>query len=69
MKRKNKYVIRSDISEKKFREIIWYFSVDLNAVQISELVGISRQSVNKYLTTIRYRIVEHGQQESALLVE
>ena len=29
MKVKNKYVIRSRISEKKFREIIKYFSIDL----------------------------------------
>jgi len=34
MKVKNKYVNRSRISEKKFREIIKYFSLDLNAVQI-----------------------------------
>jgi len=46
MKRKNKYVACSRISEKKFREIIRYFAVDLNAIQISELTGLSRQSTN-----------------------
>ena len=51
MKVKNKYVNRSRISEKKFREIIKYFSLDLNAVQIKELTGLSRQTINKYLTT------------------
>ncbi|CAC9960102.1 hypothetical protein BHECKSOX_61, partial [Bathymodiolus heckerae thiotrophic gill symbiont] len=46
MKVKNKYVNRSRISEKKFREIIKYFSLDLNAVQIKELTGLSRQTIN-----------------------
>ena len=26
---KNKYIVRSRISEKKFREILWYFSSDI----------------------------------------
>jgi transposase-like protein len=68
MKRKNKYVVRSRISERKLREIVRYFSVDLNAVQIAELSGLSRQSINKYLAAIRYRITEHCQQEAGQLV-
>jgi transposase-like protein len=68
MKKKNKYVNRSRVSEKKFREIIKYFSVDLNAVQIAELTGLSRQSINQYLTAIRWRIVGICQRESAPLV-
>ena len=68
MKVKNKYVIRSRISEKKFREIIKYFSIDLNAVQIKELTGLSRQTINKYLTAIRLRIVELSQLQSVPLV-
>jgi transposase len=58
MKIKNKYVIRSRISETKFREIIKYFSLYLNAVQISKLTNLSRQSINKYLTAIRVRILK-----------
>jgi transposase len=68
MKVKNKYVIRSRISEKKFREIINYFSIDLNTVQIKELTGLSRQTINKYLTAIRLRIVELFQLQSVPLV-
>ncbi len=68
MKVKNKYVNRSRISEKKFREIIKYFSLDLNAVQIKELTGLSRQTINKYLTAIRLRIVELSILQSAPLV-
>ena len=66
--KKNKYVNRSRISEKKFREIIKYFSLDLNAVQIKELTGLSRQTINKYLTAIRLRIVELSILQSAPLV-
>ena len=52
----SKYLYRSRISEAKFRQIIRLFSVDLNASQISELTGISRNSINKILTALRVRI-------------
>ena len=58
MKVKNKYVIRSRISEAKFRQIILLFSEDLSATQISHLTGLSRQTINKYLTAIRLRILD-----------
>ena len=57
MSMKNKHVIRSHIPEKKFREIIYLFSEDLSATQISHLTGLSRQTINKYLTAIRLRIL------------
>jgi len=53
----NKYYKRSRISEKKFREIIRYFSADLSAEKISYFTGISRVSVNKILMKLRERIV------------
>ena len=56
---KNKYVIRFHISEKKFREVIYLFSEDLSATQISHLTKISRPSINKYLAAIRSRIYEY----------
>ena len=58
MKVKNKYVIRSRISEAKFRQIILLFSEDLSATQISHLTHLSRQTINKYLTAIRLRILK-----------
>ena len=61
---KNKYVIRSRISEHKFRKIIKYFSLDLNAVQIQTLTGLSRESINKYLMAIRLRFVELSKLQS-----
>ena len=33
---KNKYIVRSRISEKNFREILWYFSSDIEAIRIAE---------------------------------
>mgnify|MGYP001584205214 CR=1 FL=1 len=65
---KNKYVIRSRISEKKFRQIIKLFSEDLSATQISHLTELSRQSINKYLMAIRLRFVELSKLQSAPLV-
>jgi len=66
MPMKNKYVIHSHISEKKFRKIIHLFSEDLSATQISHLTKISRPSINKYLTAIRFRIFEYCQDQSPL---
>ena len=68
MTMKNKYVIHSRISEKKFRELIRYYSVDLNATQIAKLTGFSRQTINTYLTAIRLRIVADCHQELAPFV-
>ena len=54
----NKYVIRSRISEAKFRQIILLFSENLSATQISHLIGLIRQTINKYLTAVRLRILK-----------
>jgi len=61
MQMKNKYVIHSNIFENKFIEMIHLFSEDLNVTQISNLTKISRPSINKYLTAVRFRIFEYHQ--------
>ena len=43
---KNKYIVRSRISEKKFRKILWYFSADIEAVKIAEFTDISEKTIN-----------------------
>ena len=53
---KNKYIVRSRISEKKFREILKYFAEDIEATKMSNLTGISRISINKILKSIRILI-------------
>ena len=68
MKVKNKYVNRSRISEAKFRQIILLFSENLSATQISHLTHLSRQTINKYLTAIRIRILELSLLQSDSLV-
>lgn len=67
MKGKNKYVNGARISTPEFRALLRCFSLDLNAVQIHKITGLSRQTVNKYLNAIRLRIVEVSQRQSALL--
>ena len=62
----NRYVKRSRISEKKFRQLIKLFSLDLDAVQISELSHLNRNTVNRYLAAIRTRIAEFCELESPL---
>lgn len=61
---RNKYVNRSKISEAKFRELIKFFSLDLTAIQIAELTGLNRNTVNRYLTEIRKKITRYSQAKS-----
>ena len=61
---KNKYFIRSRISEAKFRQIIKLFSADLTAHQISLFSRVSRMCVNRILKQVRIRIAEECEKES-----
>ena len=58
MKRKNRYFIRSRISERKFREIIRLFVADLTAVQIAFITKTNRNTVNNILRKIRKKIAK-----------
>lgn len=57
---RNKYVNRAKISEAKFRELVRFFSIDLTAIQITELTGLNRNTVNRYLTEIRKKITHYS---------
>ena len=61
---KNKYIIRSRISEKKFRELLRLFCLNIEAKQTAIITGISRPTVNKIFDKIRGRIVEYCEQDS-----
>ena len=61
---RNKYIFHSKISEKKFREILRYFSVDIEASKIAQLVGVSRPTINRILKALRQRIAEMCESES-----
>ncbi|MBT9449514.1 IS1595 family transposase [Akkermansia glycaniphila] len=61
---KNKYVFRSHISERQFRDIIRYFSIDVEASKIALLTGISTNSVSKMLKAVRLRLFKICEQEA-----
>src|SRR6266704_4592185 len=64
MKPLNKYSRRSRIREAKLRQLLKLFSVDLDATQAAYLTGLNRNTINRYFSLIRERIVEHCNQES-----
>jgi len=55
---KNKYIIRSRISEKKFRQIMHFFCHDIEAKKVAEMTHVSRPTINKIFDKIRERIAE-----------
>lgn len=61
---KNKYANRSKISEAKIRQIVKLFSLDLDASQITQITGLNRNTVNRYLAEIRKRIAQFCEQQS-----
>ena len=63
---RNKYINRSRITEAKFRSLVKYFSLDLDAHRIASLVGLNRNTVNRYLRLLRERIAEYCEREFPL---
>ena len=63
---RNKYAKRSRISEKKFRQLVQLFSLDLDAVHISEISHLNRNTINRYLDAMRNRIADFCELESPL---
>jgi transposase len=64
MTRQNPYFKRSRITMAKFRAILKYFSLDIEATKIAILTGLNRNTVNKYLLLIRKRIGDECERES-----
>jgi len=64
MTSKNKYANRSKISEPKFRELVRLFALNLEATQIAKIVGLNRNTVNRFLCAIRQRLAEFCDQQS-----
>ena len=61
---KNKYIHRTRISEAKFREIIRYFALDIEANKIAEITHVSRPCINRILKAVRQRIAEFCEADS-----
>ena len=66
---KNRYVKNAKISEAKFRQLLRYFALDLDAGQIAELSHLSRNTVNRYLKEIRTKIAEYCEEISPVAGE
>ena len=66
IKGKNRYLSRAHISERKFREIVKSFSLDITATKTAGLTGVSRQTINKIYKKIRERIKQICDEEFPL---
>ena len=64
MTTKNRYANRSKISERKIRQIVKMFLVDLDASQITKISNLNRNTINRYLTAIQRRIAEYCERKS-----
>jgi len=66
MEPKNKYIINAKISERKFREIVKFFVLDLTATQTSEITNVNRNTINRLYSAIRRRIAEYSENTSPM---
>ncbi|MBA2494646.1 MAG: IS1595 family transposase [Acidobacteria bacterium] len=64
MQQLNRYYRRSKISERKMRQIIKYFALDLTASKTAEVVAVTRPSVSRIFVKIRRRIAEEAERAS-----
>jgi transposase-like protein len=58
MEQQNRYYRRSRISEKKFRQLLRYFALDLTASKAAELTKLNRKTVNSIFQKIRLRLAQ-----------
>jgi transposase-like protein len=66
MEQLNRYYRCSKISERKTRQIISSFALDLTAAKTAELVGLTRKSVNQIYLKMRRRVAEEAERASPL---
>ena len=64
MSRKNPYQKFGKINERKFREILRYFALDLTASDTARLTGISLRSINSIFIKIRHRLAEECEKQT-----
>ncbi len=64
MQQLNRYYRRSKISQRKMRQIIKYFSLDLTASKTAEVVAVTRPSVSRIFVKIRQRIAQECERAS-----
>ena len=64
MKQLNRYYRYAKISERKTRQIIKFFALDLTAHKTSQVCKLTRKSVNQIYLKIRQRIAEEAERAS-----
>jgi transposase-like protein len=64
MKQLNRYYRFAKISERKTRQIVKYFALDLTAQKTAVLTNLTRKSVNEIYLKIRNRVAEEAQRAS-----
>ena len=64
MEQLNRYYRRSKIGERKTRQIIRCFALDLTAAKTAELVVLTRKSVNQIYLKIRRRVAQEAMRAS-----
>ena len=64
MEQLNRYYRCSKIGERKFRQLVRCFALDLTAAKTVEIVGLTRKSVNQIYLKIRRRISEEAERAS-----
>ncbi len=64
MKQLNRYYRCAKISERKTRQIIKYFALDLTANKTAQLAAMTHQSVNRMFLKVRHRIAQEAERAS-----
>ncbi len=64
MKQLNRYYRYAKISERKTRQIIKYFALDLTADKTAQICGLTHKSVKQIYLKIRNRIAEQAERAS-----
>src|SRR5687768_3663506 len=64
MQQLNRYYRRSKISERKMRQIVKYFALDLTASKTAELVKMTRASVSHIFVKMRVEIAQECERAS-----
>ncbi len=61
----NKYVI--EFLKAKFRDLIRYFSMDIEAFKIAKITRISRVIINKIIESVSYTTMQFGNLNESII--
>ena len=65
---KNKYIYRSRISEKKFREILHLFCLDIQAKKVAKIASLNKNTIGLLYDKIRQTMAKYCEQTSPFLI-